>query len=374
MTPMRRVAIRWAFLLGMALVLGAGASGTGAAATATLTVTHRVTFRVGTANGTGDSQKYEDAGIRLLQGLRADVLALQEFNHRANTAADLRGFVDQVAGTGAVYFRESGSGLQIPNGIVSRFPIRQAGSWPDARISNRGFVWAVVDVPGDRDLFLVSVHLKAGSGSSDATTRQAEATALRTLVLANAPTQAFVALAGDLNLQHRNEAALATLRTFLTDDPWPADQAGNPNTNNSRERPYDQVLMDPLLAAVQVPTLLGGIPFPSGVVFDPRRFGPPEGALPALPADAATVQHLPVARDFEVTEQVQVDVDVPAPRLDFEGSSIRWSGVEGVTYRVETSRDLVAWTEAGQVTVSGGEGRFGVETRETAAFYRVLFP
>jgi endonuclease/exonuclease/phosphatase family metal-dependent hydrolase len=349
-----------------------GAVSPPATATATATVTNRVVFRVGTANCTGDSQRYDDAGIRLLQALAADVLAVQEFNYRANSAADLRAFVGAVAGTNAVFFRESGPGLQIPNGVVSRFPLRAAGSWADARVANRGFVWARVDVPGERDLFVVSVHLKAGGGSSDASTRQAQAAALRTLVLANAPADAFVALAGDLNLQNRGEAALATLRTFLEDEPWPADQSGNPNTNNARERPYDQVLVDSLLAAVQVPTRLGGEVFPSGVVFDPRRFVPAERALPALAGDAAGVQHLPVARDFAVAE-VRV-VEVPAPRLSFERGWIRWAGVPGVTYRVEGSRDLRAWDEAGRVTVNDEAGTFEVVREAETVFYRVAFP
>ena len=53
----------------------------------------------------------------------------------------------------------TGSG-DIPNGIISRYPIVASGSWVDTVQSqpNRGFAWAQIALPGTNDLYVVSVH------------------------------------------------------------------------------------------------------------------------------------------------------------------------------------------------------------------------
>ena len=38
----------------------------------------------------------------------------------------------------------------IPNGIISRYPILEWGVWDDPETETREFVWARVDVPGPR--------------------------------------------------------------------------------------------------------------------------------------------------------------------------------------------------------------------------------
>ncbi|MFN0066621.1 MAG: endonuclease/exonuclease/phosphatase family protein [Limisphaerales bacterium] len=315
---------------------------------ADVVVTNAAAFRLMAANLTGNSQKYEGFAIRIFQGLAPDVVAIQEFNHRNNTPADIRTLVDAGFGTNFVFFREAG--FQLPNGIVSRFPLRRAGSWRDAEISNRGFAWAEVDLPGPRDLFLVSVHLKAGGGDADVRARQA--TALRTLILANAPPGAFVALAGDLNVASRNEAAMTTFRTFLSDEPVPADAAGNPNTNNGRERPYDQVLADPLLAAAQVPTVVGAARFANGLVFDSRVFNPLSAVAPVQRADSGLAQHMAVSRDYRVSWLVTNAV--PAPRLRLPGrDSVEWDAIPGARYRVELRGDVVPWTTNRTLVATG---------------------
>ena len=85
-------------------------------------------FRVMAANLTGDSQVYAPPAIRIFQGLKPDVVAIQEFNCGNNTT-DIRTLVDTAFGTQFHYYRESG--YSIPNGIISRYPIRAAGSWLD---------------------------------------------------------------------------------------------------------------------------------------------------------------------------------------------------------------------------------------------------
>jgi endonuclease/exonuclease/phosphatase family metal-dependent hydrolase len=131
-----------------------------------------VVIRVMAANLTsGNNQRYESPGLNIFKGLKPDVVALQEFNvsnqFGINTAAALREMVDSTFGTNFVYFRESGAGYSIPNGIISRYPFVTNGSWVDSDpgVNDRGFAWARIDLPGTNDLFVISVHLKASSGS-----------------------------------------------------------------------------------------------------------------------------------------------------------------------------------------------------------------
>jgi len=128
-----------------------------------LSVTN-VPVRVMAANLTGNSQKYDAAGMRIFQGLRPDIVAIQEFNYAGNSAAEIRQFVTAAFGPDFFHFREAGA--QIPNGIISRWPIVASGEWPDPQVSNRDFVWARLDLPGPDDLYVVSIHLHSSGGAS----------------------------------------------------------------------------------------------------------------------------------------------------------------------------------------------------------------
>jgi endonuclease/exonuclease/phosphatase family metal-dependent hydrolase len=116
----------------------------------------------------GDAQTYQPFAIRIFQGLKPDIVAIQEFNYSNNTASDFRSMVDTAFGTNFVYYREpyTANG-DIPNGIISRYPILNSGSWTDTVQSpNRGFAWAQIDLPGTNDLYVVSVHLLTSSASA----------------------------------------------------------------------------------------------------------------------------------------------------------------------------------------------------------------
>ena len=161
------------------------------------------TVRVMAANLTsGTSQSYEAAGIRIFQGLKPDIVAIQEFKYNSSTSdAQLRQLVDTAFGTNFFYYREPGS-YNIPNGIVSRWPIISSGTWEDVDtgVNDRGFAWARIDLPGTNDLYVVSIHLKASSGSDNAARRNAEATNLVNLIHANFPANAWIVVAGDCNI------------------------------------------------------------------------------------------------------------------------------------------------------------------------------
>ena len=159
------------------------------------------------ANLNGNAQTYQPFALRIFQGLKPDVVAIQEFNYNGNSPADIRSMVDTAFGTNFVYFRETNSGYSIPNGIISRYPIVNSGSWPDAEQSqpNRGFAWAQIDLPGTNDLYIVSVHLL----TSSATARGNEAAALKNLIQTNFPAGAWVVVAGDFNTDSRTESAMS---------------------------------------------------------------------------------------------------------------------------------------------------------------------
>ena|ERR1041385_5184729 len=146
-----------------------------------------VTVRVMASNLTsGNNMRYEQPGLNILQGLKPDIVAMQEFNvsnqFGINTTAALSNMVATTFGTNFVFFRETG--YAIPNGIISRYPLLNSGSWADSdpNISDRGFAWARIDLPGTNELYVVSVHLKASSGPDNEARRAAEAAELKDLI------------------------------------------------------------------------------------------------------------------------------------------------------------------------------------------------
>ncbi|MCE9573449.1 MAG: endonuclease/exonuclease/phosphatase family protein [Deltaproteobacteria bacterium] len=262
---------------------------------ATLSDAGIVRLRIAAANVTsGNLQAYEAPGIRILRALGPDVAMLQELNYASNTDADLRSFIDQAFGPTYVYFRGTG---QIPNGVASRYPIVSAGSWIDPAVSNRGFVWARVDVPGPVDVWAVSVHFLTTSAAK----RDIEAVALRDFITANVPAADYLVIAGDFNTDTRTEACVTTLSAVVsTAAPYPTDQNANHNTNGNRNKPYDWVMADADLDPLRIPTSIGASTYPDGLVFDTRVYTPLTEVPPALDTDSAAtnMQHMAVVKDF----------------------------------------------------------------------------
>jgi endonuclease/exonuclease/phosphatase family metal-dependent hydrolase len=257
-----------------------------------------VRVRVVAANLTsGNNQNYDfGEGRRILQALRGDVIGIQEFNVGDNSDAAVDAFVLETFDAGVFWHRGSG---RIPNGVISRFPIVDAGEWDDTRTTDREFTWAVVDVPGPEHLLVVSLHLL----SNNAQNRANQAAQLVQLLSANVAPGTHVALVGDLNTDTRVEPALGVLdASVVVTAPWPTDgtlaDGGNGNTSTNRSRPYDWVLASPDLHRREVPVLLGSQLFPAGLVFDTRVFSPLPP--PALVGDsgALNMQHMAVVRDF----------------------------------------------------------------------------
>jgi endonuclease/exonuclease/phosphatase family metal-dependent hydrolase len=244
---------------------------------------------------TGTQQSYDPGeGMRILEGVHADVMLLQELNYGDGSQAALRAFTDAVCGTSCVSTRGAG---QIPNGVVSRYPIVDAGTWTDPAVANRDFTWARIDVPGPNDLWVVSVHLL----TTGATQRATEATAIVAQLATAVPSGSFVVVGGDFNTDVRSEPCMTTFGGPLSiAPPYPADASHNDNTSGPRTRPHDWVLPSPELRARETPVTIGAASFAAGLVVDTRVYTPIADLAPALVGDSGAVgmQHMAVVRDF----------------------------------------------------------------------------
>ncbi|VGO13250.1 hypothetical protein PDESU_01806 [Pontiella desulfatans] len=332
-----------------------------------------VVVRVMAANTTsGNYQRYESPGLNIFKGLRPDIVAVQEFNY----AGSYRDMVDDAFGEEFDYFRESESGYDIPNGIISRYPILESGSWDDSNMSNRGFAWARIDVPGTNDLYVVSVHFKASS--SDAARRGLEASQLKSLIQANFPGHAWIVLAGDFNIYSETEAAVTTLESFLSDSPVPADKNGDTGTNSSRSRRYDRIYFSPSMAHTQVPVEMPSRTYANGLVFDSRIHTPLSEVYPVAAGDSGAVnmQHMAVVRDFALplpSVEPPLQAVLGHPVYSAGEFQCALTGSTGQPYVVQSSTNL---TESEWVPVQTNFAPFTFTEPDTSEssqrFYRAL--
>jgi hypothetical protein len=278
------------FLLGILLLGTAGAE--------------PLALRVVAANLTSDRfQSYspdnanhsnpEGAGARILKALKPDIVLIQEFK----TTIPTRQWVNRTLGAEFSFMAEED--VQIPNGIISRFPIVASGSWDDPVLDNREFAWAQIRLPGGKDLWAVSVHFH----SKTATSRATQAMALAKWIDKRVPKNALLLVGGDLNTRTTEEPCFRELaRVVVIPKNPPADRFGDISTNAPRNRPYDWVLADAALDPLAIPVKLAGQEFPQGLVFDSRTFKPLEKLAPVRKSDSGVphMQHMAVVRDFRI--------------------------------------------------------------------------
>lgn len=271
---------------------------------ATLAFGGPVKIRVVAANLTsGNAQSYspdngnhsnpEGAGARILKSLKPDLVLIQEFN----TSIPVRQWINQTLGEEFIFTREEEK--QIPNGIISRFPIVESGVWDDPVLDNRDFVWARLRIPEQRDLWVVSVHLHSKGGSS----RAKQAAALVKFIREKVPADALLIIGGDLNTRGTDESCFSVLsKVVLMPDKPPADAHGIIHTNAPRNKPYDWLLASKPLDLTKVPVEIADQKFPHGLVFDTRVFEPLEKLPPAQKGDSGVpnMQHMAVVRDFVI--------------------------------------------------------------------------
>jgi len=335
-----------------------------------------LTFTVMAANLTDSPQRYEGPGVRILQGLRPDIAALQEFRYSNSTPADLRTFVDLAFGPGFQFYRESG--YAIPNGIVSRWPIRQGGSWDDPQVPDRGFAWAQIDLPGPRDLYVVSVHLHSSGGASS---RAIEAGVIQSNIQASFPADAWVVVAGDLNTDSRGETAVTVFKGFLSDSPVPTDAAagGVDKTNKRRTKPYDYVLPSFSLTNRLAPVRAGGQQFPNGLVFDSAVFTPLSAVPPIQYEDSTNCQHMAVLKAFEIQYAVTNWIEAAAPSLTIVSNRVLvWNSPAGLLFRVQGRSGfdrLSGWEDMATVGSVTASYRFAVTNMaRPQQHFRVVCP
>ncbi len=285
----------------------------------------------------GNNQRYETPGLDILKGLRPDIVAMQEFNvsnsFGINTSAAFSNMVATTFGMDFVYFRESG--YTIPNGIISRYPMLASGSWvdSDSGVNDRGFAWAKIGLPGTNPLYVVSVHLKASSGTANEDRRTAEAAEVKDLISTNFPPNAWIIVAGDMNLYSETEGAITTLKTFLSDSPVPADQNGDPDTNAGRSSRYDRVLPSFSMTNTLTPVVIAAHTFPNGLVFDSRVYSPLTDVPPVQSPDsgAPLMQHMGVLKDFAYTITVTNNGTPPSITNQPQSLAVNQSGTATFT-------------------------------------------
>jgi len=260
----------------------------------------------------GSYQSYDPGhGIRLMAGCRADVLLVQEFNYGDNGASDYREMADDICGIECSYSVGYGS---IPNGVVSRWPIVASGYWSDPNITNRDLDWVRIDLPGEKDLFAVSVHLHTSPSSDQVGAAQVVAREVAAYRAAH-PGCCWYVVGGDFNgpsaVSSSGFGSYDGEAVFSVSGPDPVGEDGLEGTNASREKQYDFVLLDTALRAWQVATVFpanGGSSsrtYPNGLVFDSRNFSQTELDVYFSPArtgdsDASQMQHMAVVKDVVV--------------------------------------------------------------------------
>ena len=355
---------------------------------APVVVTTNFNLRVMAANTTsGNNQRYEAPGLRIFQGLKPDVVAVQEFSYVStnglgtSTPEAMREMVNAAFGTNFYFYREPGN-YSIPNGIISRWPIVASNSWEDVdpNINDRGFAWVKIALPGTNYLYVVSIHLKASSGTDNVNRRAAEAVQLTSLIQSNFTNNAWVVVAGDLNINSPGEAALATFKTYLSDSPIPTDSTsgGDPDTSTNRTERYDYVLPSFSLDSNRVATVIGSHTFTNGLVFDTRAFSPLSEVAPVQVGDPFVfgMQHMAVVKDFRINYTVTNFVTVPPPVLRLVSTNVfRWGGLSNLTYRVLSSGSLTNFTQTG-TSSSTSTNYFFTNSAPliNQRFFRVVWP
>ena len=352
------------FRPGISLLIGSVLASLRVSAQTPVVTQTNTTIRMMASNlSSGNNQRYETPGLDILKGLKPDIVAMQEFNYAStnglgiNTPAAVREMIDATFGTNFNYFRETNSGYTIPNGIISRWPMLSSGSWVDVDtgVNDRGFAWAQIDIPGTNDLYVVSVHLKASSGSANADRRTAQATNVVKLIRDTFPANAWVIVAGDCNVYGTSEAAYQCLATNFSDSPIPTDavSGGNANTSSSRSTRYDYVFPSQSFSNQLTATAFPSHPFPNGLVFDSRIYSPLTDVAPVQSGDSAAtgMQHMGVMRSFNVsyyvTNYLSNPPSAPAilsaltynPNQQFQFTV---SGTQGSNYVVQASTNLTA--------------------------------
>src|SRR5437764_1432753 len=90
----------------------------------------QTTIKIVASNtSSGNNQTYPNPGpgMRILAGLHPDAVCMQEFNmDPPNDTAAVQSFITATFGAGYTFYREPTT-VNIPNGIISKYPILNSG-------------------------------------------------------------------------------------------------------------------------------------------------------------------------------------------------------------------------------------------------------
>ena len=255
----------------------------------------------------GNGQDYDlGHGIRMLNALKPDIVLVQEMNYKSNSDANYKEFSQAILGTD--YYAVE-SGVNIPNGIISKWPITSNGYWNDPTLTDRELMWGIIDIPGPIDIFAVSVHLHTSPSSDQVTASLVIVDEVKKHKNAN-PGQFYYVVGGDFNgTSSVSSNGFGKDGTFYVSSPHPADDNGNVNTNANRNSQYDFVLGDNTMHGFQIPVVYksnvnySATTYTNGLVFDTRTFSQSEldEYFPdALTSDsgASSMQHMAVVKDY----------------------------------------------------------------------------
>ena len=248
-------------------------------------------------------------GNRIFQAMKPDIVMIQEFNIKSKTREE---FVKSIFGE---EFTFSFSENNIPNGIISRYPIKESGFWPSNVESSRNWDWAVIDIPGAKDMLVVSVHLHTKQNPTE----------LPVLIQQIQEKQAegdyYVVLGGDFNTSKRDVVLQNMSSVFNVRGPWPVDQNGREGTDETRndkpldnQRPLDWLLLSNNLDPYEVPITIGAHTYADGHILDSRVYAglceehhhaDELGDIPPVEAGdskSESMQHMAVIRDVMIPD------------------------------------------------------------------------
>jgi len=272
-----------------------------------------IKIRLMAANLTsGNEQAYEEEGIRILKALKADIVMIQEFNYNNNTDTDIKNFVKNTFGAEYKYFRgyQKQNG-DIPNGIISKFPIINSDEINDPRVTDREIDYSEIKVNENINLMVFSVHLKGQEDDSQITAAQIIAKKISEHKKTHQ--NYYYIVGGDFNgeasVSNEGFGKYNNEDILNIDFPYPKSEYGNDgNTNLSRTAKLDFILVDNNLYQYQVSTdycitETECKQYEYGLVFDSRNYTRDDlttyfNDIQPNDCEAKNMQHLAVVKDY----------------------------------------------------------------------------
>ena len=265
---------------------------------------------------TGNNQSYDPGhGIRIFKAVKPDIVMIQEFRYGRNNDDDINSMVSSTFGP--EYFYSRGRYVDsswIPNGIISRFPIIESGYWKSNLANNRDWDWAILDLPGNKELLVVSLHLLTDKNAQEIgpLTREIEN---KIADDKKKNLEYYVMVGGDFNsstvLNGKTDLKRVVYTSFSNNGSRPKDQDGDTTTNATRGKTLDVLLVDKELQQKEIPAKIGRHSYNNGHVFDSRVYSRRGELGDVTPVQADDCkggkpiynQHMAVIRDFEFIAQ-----------------------------------------------------------------------